>query len=185
MITVLFASIFVSNILLTSLVGFPFFDKKTNMKEISITGLKTLLITLFSVIIIYPVYNVVLKLGGWENLIPIIVILLVGNFAILADFVITKLKIVKKFEAKFDILEPFLVVAVASCLLLVGEENYLNAIFGAIGLSIGYFLVLILIFTIKPKIDLPSIPKAFKGYPIMLITIGLIGMILASLAGIL
>ena len=68
---------------------------------------------------------------------------------------------------------------------MVSQVNYLGAMAQTFGFGLGYLLVTVLIFTIKPRLELPGVPKAFKGIPLMLVVLGIIGMILLGLGGIL
>ncbi|HKM43090.1 MAG TPA: Rnf-Nqr domain containing protein [Limnochordia bacterium] len=55
-----------------------------------------------------------------------------------------------------------------------GVEN----LWFALGSSLGYFIVLIVMATIRQRLELAPIPKAFQGIPIVLITAGIMGIAL-------
>jgi electron transport complex protein RnfA len=57
---------------------------------------------------------------------------------------------------------------------VAGVEN----LWFAMGASFGYFGVLVLVATIRQRLELAPIPKAFQGIPIVLITAGLLGLAL-------
>jgi electron transport complex protein RnfA len=57
---------------------------------------------------------------------------------------------------------------------VTGVEN----LWFAMGAGFGYFGVLVVVATIRQRLELAPIPKAFQGIPIVLITAGLLGLAL-------
>ncbi|MDY0276585.1 MAG: Rnf-Nqr domain containing protein [Acholeplasma sp.] len=183
-LAIIFSSVFISNIVLSSLIGLPVFDKETKLKDLGSNILSLLIVVIISSMIVYPVYDLLLKPEGWEFLTPLFSILVVRNVKLLVNLVFERVKLPynKKF---FGISEISTAVIFTSMLLLVNNPTFLESVFQGIGLVLGYGLVMVLVFTIKPRLDLPGGPKSFQGIPILLVTLGLVAMVFLGLAGIL
>ncbi|NMB19510.1 MAG: hypothetical protein GX979_01460 [Firmicutes bacterium] len=70
--------------------------------------------------------------------------------------------------------------ALIGLLLIMAQRNFpgVENLWFAMGSSLGYFIVLIVVATIRQRLELAPIPKAFRGTPIVLITAGLLGIAL-------
>ena len=76
-----------------------------------------------------------------------------------------------------------LVIIIFVVLLGASQATFFQSVFYALGSGLGYTLLMLMMVTIKPRLELPGLPKAFKGFPIMLITLGLIALTFMGLAG--
>lgn len=179
----IFGSIFLTNILLNVLVGFPFISEETKVRDILIVGLKTLLLSLVATVILYPIHKYLIE--DWSFITPILAVLIIMNLNLLSNFILDKLKLEKYTSQTYNLYVPVNAVVISTLLIMVNQTNYLGAIATTVGLSLGYVLVSLMILAIKPRLNLPGIPKSFKGIPLLLITLGLIGMVFVGLAGIL
>lgn len=63
-------------------------------------------------------------------------------------------------------------------LLAVRGVTGVQNVWVALGASLGYFVVLVIMATIRERLALAPVPKAFQGVPIILITAGLLGIAL-------
>ena len=64
-----------------------------------------------------------------------------------------------------------------------GTSGLATALVGALGSGAGYFLAMLLCWTIRERLDFCDIPKAFRGAPILFIYLGLISLALFGLVG--
>lgn len=176
-LAIIFTSVFLTNIVLSSLVGFPILTKETKMKDIITSGLKTLAIALITVLIVHPVNKYLIE--EFVFLQPLLVVLVAANAHLLVNHLAIKLKVQEE-STKFDLIAPINAIVVVASLLVLTQGTYLDAIFQTIGLILGYILITLMLYTIKPRLELPGVPKAFKGLPLLLITLGIIGMIFAT-----
>lgn len=182
-LAIIFSSIFLSNILLSNLVGLPIIGKESNLKKILVVGVKTLIVAILTALVIYPINVYLLKPENWGFLMPLMTVIVAANLSMVVNMIANKLK-VEETKAEFDLITPANAVVIVAVLLMTSNLNFVNSIASVLGISIGYIMITVLVYTLKPKLDLPGIPKAFKGVPILLITLGLIAMIFAGLAGI-
>ena len=183
-LAIIFGAVFLTNILLNSLIGFPFLDKKTQLKDVVYTGLKVTVVALLSAVIIYPIHTYLLKPENWIFLTPFIAILIVLNIQLLVDYLGRKLNINFLVTTNNKSLVVINALVFTIGITMVSQTNYLGAMVQTLGFGLGYLLVTVLIFTIKPRLELPGVPKAFKGIPLMLIVLGILGMIFLGLGGI-
>ncbi|VEU79665.1 Rnf-Nqr domain containing protein [Haploplasma axanthum] len=183
-IAIIFSAVFLSNILLSSLVGFPFLGKDVSLRKVLVIGIKTLIISLFTGVIVYPISKFLLEPESWTFLTIIITVLVAANITLGVNALSKKLKVEEEVTNELELFAPFNAVIVVSSLLVATNQTYLGAVANIIGLGLGYILVTLMLFMIKPRLDLPGLPKAFRGIPILLVTLGLIAMVFMGLSGI-
>ncbi|HZK33031.1 MAG TPA: Rnf-Nqr domain containing protein, partial [Tissierellaceae bacterium] len=65
------------------------------------------------------------------------------------------------------------------------QEGYdlVQTIFNGIGASLGFVLALILISSVREKLEIMDIPEALKGFPIALVTAGLMSIAFLGFGG--
>lgn len=70
--------------------------------------------------------------------------------------------------------------ALVGLLLLLGDAGVSGAgnVWVAFGSGLGYCLILVVMATLRQRLELAPIPKALRGVPILLITAGLLGIAL-------
>lgn|SRR5690554_6773899 len=181
-----FGSVFLSNIMLYSLDGLPAIsDDKFKLKEIVIGGVSKLVIGLLSILIIYPINHYLLQPVEYGFLLPILVVLVSLNLTFLVNRIIEK---TEKFEPTQTTNYQFIFlnsIVITASLLVANNANFGIAIAQVLGFLAGHFMLVFVIYTMKARLTTPGVPKAFKGLPLMVITLGLIAMIFLGLAGIL
>lgn len=181
-LAIIFTSVFLSNIVLSSLVGMPIFGKSTKLKNVVLLSLKTIIVSVITTIILFPINKYLIE--DFVFLLPLTAVLLAAVSNLFVNVILNKVKLDGEVTSKFDLLSQFNAVIFGIAIITMANAQYLDAIITALGLGLGFLLINVLAFTIKPRLDLPGIPKAFKGLPILLITLGLIGMVFLGLAGI-
>lgn len=96
-------------------------------------------------------------------------------------------KVFPKFFKQATIILPITTfnTALFGILFTVFNRHYTiwQAVAYAVGASLGYTLAMIIIFYAKKRLSLSSVPKSFRGTPIMLIYIGLLSLALYGLLG--
>lgn len=181
----LFAAIFVNNLLLYKLDRMIFFTKEDKIERVFIKGLKIAIVTIFTVLLIYPLELYLLEPNNLEFLTPVIVILVAYGIQRLVTIILCKLEIEAKDKLKLDYYAFLNPVIFTSAVIASLNSSFIVALGYAIGFTIGHLLVSLIILTLTPKVKLDAIHKNFRGIPAMLITVGLIAMAFMGLAGIL
>ncbi|WP_312458769.1 Rnf-Nqr domain containing protein, partial [Proteiniclasticum sp.] len=100
--------------------------------------------------------------------------------------------VIKKISpALYDALGIFLPLITTNCAVLgvtflnVQEKlSLLGSLTNAVGAALGYFLAIVLMASIREKLDrVSSIPQAFQGLPIALVTAGLMAIAFLGFQG--
>lgn len=184
-LSTLFGAIFVSNILLVKLDGMKFFNRESSFKILITRGLKVIAVTSLTVLVEYPVTTFLLEPLGIEFLTPLFVIV----FSYLFHIIIHKLLIYFNIEDTEEIFVDHYVFAnsvIFTASIIAGlSDRFVESIALALGFTIGHLLLMLVMFTLRPRLDLPGSPKRFKGKAAMLISMGIIAMAFMGLAGIL
>ena len=61
--------------------------------------------------------------------------------------------------------------------------SFLKTIVNAIGSSVGFFIAIVLLAAIREKVALSDVPKAFVGFPIAMVSTGLMAIAFLGFAG--
>lgn len=184
----LLAAMLTNNIVLTKALGLNSFFEVSNkgrVKPVIVTTIYLTIILFVSALIYYPIY--VLLLVGANML--YLKTLFAGLITLLTSCVVFKvankvlpehlrvLKDQQMFVAINTLLVGFLLLSVSS------QAGYLVVLFEVLGTGLGFGLVGLVFTTIRYRLEISSVPKAFKGLPIALITAGIMAMAFAGLAG--
>lgn len=184
-LSTLYAAIFVSNILLVKLDGMKFFNRESSFKILITRGIKVIVVTLLTVLIEYPLTTFVLEPYGFEFLTPIFVILISYIFHILIHkFIIWAPKIDDSEEIFVDYYAFTNSVIFTASIIAGLSASFVESIALGLGFTIGHLMIMLILFTVRPRLDLPGSPKRFKGKAAMLITMGIMAMAFMGLAGI-
>ncbi|NLV75430.1 MAG: electron transport complex subunit RsxA [Tissierellia bacterium] len=174
--TILISTIFVNNFVLARFLGICPFLGVSNKTETA-TGMSiavTFVVTLSS-IITYGIQKGLLEPFGLEYLQTIVFILVI---AALVQFVEMVMK--KTSPTLYSALGVYLPLITTNCVVLgvailnIQEGyNLVQTIFNAVGASIGFGLALVLISGVREELEFNDVPEALEGFPIALITAGL------------
>ena len=156
-------------------------------KESHITGfaLGITLMTTVASIISYFLDGLLLPLKyGWLFM-PIIYVAIISVL-----YLIALLGMWRLFPKMFARIKKFAHLTVFNCTVI--GALFLNSYYGSdiwsyigygLGTGIGFFLACLLLNIAREKLDSDKIPKAFRGYPIMLVYIGVISLAFYALVG--
>lgn len=173
MLELFIGSIFLSNITLVKYLGI----RKDSKKTLYITYL-TALITVLSSIANYYIYELLLSL----NAIYLKNIVFIFTITIISGIVLSIYKLITSNDE--DIL-PMIVsnslILGVNLIIIHNGYSLIDAVVYSLGCSIGYVLIMNLICYLNVELDKRKISKAFRGYPITLITLGILYMIISKL----
>lgn len=173
---ILISTIFVNNYIFAQFLGIcPFLGVSNKMETATGMGIAVTFVVTLSSIITYFIDKLILKTLGLAYLQTIVFILVI---AALVQFVELVMK--KTTPALYSALGVYLPLITTNCVVLgvailnIQEKfNLVQTIFNAIGASIGFTLALVLISGIREKLALADVPEPLKGFPIALVTAGL------------
>lgn len=182
----LLAGIFVNNYVLSQFLGIcPFLGVSKKIDTAAGMGVAVIFVITLACAATWCVYNLVLAPLGIEYLYNIAFILVI---AALVQFVEMFLK--KSAPALYQALGVYLPLITTNCAVLgvavvnmQNEYNFIESIVNGIGGAAGFALAIILFAGIRERIADNDTPKAFDGFPLALITAGLMSMAFLGFTG--
>jgi electron transport complex protein RnfA len=196
LIAIAFGAIFVNNVVLQQFYGLcPFLGVSTKKSSALSMGMAVTFVITLSTIIAFLIYDLVLVPNEITYLSTIVFILVIASFVQLVEMFI------KKFSAPlYSALGVYLPLITTNCAVLgVAIDTTVNGskIFGvgtdvtllmvtvyALGISIGYSLVIFLFSAIREEMDAYPIKRNWQGIPIALITAFIMAMVFYGFGGI-
>lgn len=196
LIAIAFGAIFVNNVVLNQFYGLcPFLGVSTKKSSAISMGMAVTFVITLSTMIAYAIYNYVLVPYEITYLSTIVFILVIASFVQLVEMFI------KRFSATlYTALGVYLPLITTNCAVLgVAIDITVNSqkIFGtsttptfwmvtvyAIGISLGYALIIFLFSAIREEMDAYPIKRNWQGIPIALITAFIMAMIFYGFGGI-
>ncbi|BBE30815.1 Na(+)-translocating NADH-quinone reductase subunit E [Tepiditoga spiralis] len=183
-----FAAIFTSNILLANFLGMCSFisvskdEKSSNGLGIAVTFVMTITTT-----INWFVYKYILVPFKLEYLKYIVFIIVIAAIVQILEMLIERVSI--NLYMALGIFLPLITVncAILGVALFMQLRNYslIQTIFYGTGSGLGWWLAIVLLSSIRKKVDKAPVPPALKGPGITLITIGFMAMAFIGFSGML
>lgn len=181
----LISTVFINNIVFTKLVGVEGLLEFTKNQKLSKLMAKLLVaITFLSSLINYFLYEFVLKSLSFEILdtvVYVVVIYLVSKFT----FGFLKSKDMKIYE-DVKIYLPFLIANTAvlySSIAINSGLSISEALVTSVAIPLGLLFMFYLFASVKKRLDMADTPKAFRGFPILLIFAAIAVLALSGLSG--
>ena len=198
LIAIAFGAIFVNNVVLSQFYGLcPFLGVSTKKSSAISMGMAVTFVITLSTMIAYVLYEFILVKYELEYLSTIVFILVIASFVQIVEMFI------KKFSASlYSALGVYLPLITTNCAVLgvaidvtVNKGNifpqygiFTNPTFFmvtvyAIGISLGYAIVIFLFSAIREEMDAYPIKRNWQGIPIALITAFIMAMIFLGFGG--
>lgn len=176
LMAILISTIFVNNYVLSRFLGIcPFIGVSNKMETATGMGIAVTFVVTLSSIITYFIQTQILEVMDLQYLQTIVFILVIAALVQFVELVMKKIS-----PTLYSALGVYLPLITTNCVVLgvtilnIQEGyNLMQTIFNAVGASLGFTLALILISGIREKLEIADIPEAFKGFPIALVTAGL------------
>ncbi|WP_033165766.1 electron transport complex subunit RsxA [Clostridium sp. KNHs205] len=187
LVLILIAAAFVNNVVLSQFLGLcPFLGVSKKTGTAAGMGAAIIFVITLSSALCSLVYGFILKPLGLEYLKTIVFILLI---ACLVQFVEMVLK--KHSPSLYNSLGVYLPLITTNCAVLgitlinVQEEyDFITSIVSGFGTAVGFTVIIVMMAGVRERIEHNDIPKAFQGYPIVLIAAGLMAIAFLGFAGI-
>lgn len=186
LILLLLAGIFVNNYVLSQFLGIcPFLGVSKKVDTAAGMGMAVIFVIVLACAASWLVYNLILVPLHIEYLYNIAFILVIAS---LVQFVEMFLK--KAAPALYQALGVFLPLITTNCAVLgvavlnmQKEYNFIKSIFNGIGGAAGFALAIVLFAGIRERIADNDTPKAFDGFPMALVTAGLMSIAFLGFSG--
>ncbi|SHJ90066.1 electron transport complex protein RnfA [Geosporobacter subterraneus DSM 17957] len=183
---ILVSAILVNNYVLSRFLGIcPFLGVSRQVETALGMGMAVTFVMTLASIITYIVQIFVLDPMGLAYLQTIAFILVIASLVQFVEMVIQKVS-----PTLYQALGVYLPLITTNCAVLgltllniQFEYNLIETIVNAIGASIGFSLAIVLFAGIRERLEIADVPQVFKGFPIALITAGLMSIAFLGFAG--
>jgi electron transport complex protein RnfA len=185
-LTIFIASALINNFVFTRYLGLCIFFGVTKKMETAIGMSFTFTaVMLIEAALNWVIYNYVMIPYNLEFLKIVIFIGVVAAFVQAADTMMKKLA-----PALYYKLGIYLALIVTNCIILavplvMADEKYnlFESMAMALGSGLGFSMALIIMASIREKLDLADVPKSFQGLPISFVLTGLIALAFLGFSG--
>ncbi|MFO7888392.1 MAG: electron transport complex subunit RsxA [Eubacteriales bacterium] len=175
-LSIFIGAVLVNNYVLAKFLGIcPFLGVSKKVETALGMGVAVTFVMTLASIMTYLVQVAVLENFGLEYLQTIAFILIIAS---LVQFVEMFLK--KSSPSLYEALGVYLPLITTNCAVLglailnIQEEfNLMETIVNALGAAVGFTLAIVLFAGIRERLELADVPESLKGFPIALITAGL------------
>lgn len=179
-------AVLVNNVVLAQFLGIcPFLGVSKKVETAFGMGMAVTFVMTLASIIAYLVYNYILVLLNIEYLYTIAFILVIASLVQLVEMIIQKTS-----PSLYQALGVFLPLITTNCAVLgiavlnmQNKYSLVQSIVSGVGTAIGFTIAIVLLAGIREKLEYNNIPKAFRGYPIVLLTAGLMAIAFLGFAG--
>lgn len=186
------SAVLVNNVVLSRFLGIcPFLGVSKKVETSVGMGMAVTFVITLASMISYFVYNFILVPLKIEYLYTIAFILVIASLVQLVEMIIQKSS-----PSLYQALGVFLPLITTNCAVLGvavinmqkgiqsnGQFGLIHSVVNGFGTAIGFTLAIVLMAGIRERIEFSPIPKHFKGYPITLITAGLMAIAFLGFAG--
>ncbi|KAB3531448.1 electron transport complex subunit RsxA [Alkaliphilus serpentinus] len=182
----LVSSILVNNFVLSRFLGIcPFLGVSKQVETAFGMGMAVTFVMAMAALITYIIQVAILENLGLEYLQTIAFILVIAALVQFVEMVIEKTS-----PTLYQSLGVYLPLITTNCAVLglailnIQEKlNLISSVVHGIGAALGFTLAIVLFAAIREKIELYNVPEVFKGFPIALITAGLMSLAFLGFAG--
>jgi Na+-transporting NADH:ubiquinone oxidoreductase subunit E len=187
-LTLLFASIFTSNILLANFLGMcSFIAISKDMDSANGLGMAVTVVLVLTAAINWVVLHFILVPLGLEFLQYIVFIMVIAAVVQILEMVIDRVS--QSLYMALGIFLPLITVncAVLGVVLFMQIRNYafVQALAFGLGSGLGWWLAIMLLAAMRRKIDKAPVPAGLQGPGITMITIGMMAMAFIGFSGML
>ncbi len=188
LLLILIGSALVNNVVLSQFLGLcPFLGVSKKTGTAAGMGAAVIFVITISSAVTSLIYTGILEKLGLEYLQTIVFILVIAALVQLVEMILKK-----KVKGLYNSLGVYLPLITTNCAVLgVALKNVQNkytllpSIVNGIGISVGFFIAIVIMAGIRERIEHNEITKSFRGTPIVLITSGLMAIAFIGFSGLL
>ncbi len=186
LILILLSTIFVNNFVVVKFLGIcPFLGVSKKTDTAIGMGMAVAFVMVVASAVTYAVQYLLLEPFGLGYLQTITFILVIAALVQLVEMVLQKIS-----PALYQALGVYLPLITTNCAVLGvtilnidASFNLIEAIFNGLGAAIGFTLAIVLFAGIRERLELSAIPKSLQGFPIALISAGLMSLAFLGFQG--
>lgn len=185
-LTLLFATIFVNNLVLSKFLGLcPFMGVSKKLESAIGMGMATAFVLTLSSVLSYIANTYLLLPYELAYLKTVVFILLIAVVVQATEMVVHKTS-----PILYNVLGIYLPLITTNCavlgvaLLNVQEgNNFISSVLYGFGGATGFTLVMVLFASIRERLEMADVPLSFRGAPIALLTAGFMSVAFMGFAG--
>jgi electron transport complex protein RnfA len=186
LIFILISAIFVNNFVLSRFLGIcPFLGVSKQVETATGMGVAVTFVMALASAITYVVQYAILDPLNLGYLQTIVFILVIATLVQLVEMIIHKMS-----PSLYQALGVFLPLITTNCAVLGVAllniqygYNFIETVFHGIGAALGFTLAIVLFAGIRERLEVSSVPKALEGFPIALLTAGLMAIAFLGFSG--
>lgn len=183
---IMISSMLVSNVVLSQFLGIcPFLGVSKKVETAAGMGAAVTFVITIASAITYPIYYFILVPLGLAYLETIVFILII---AALVQFVEMVLK--KFMPPLYEALGVYLPLITTNCAVLgvalnniTNGCNFIESVVTGLFTALGFLVSIVILASIRERIEFNDIPHSFKGTPIVLVTASLMAIAFCGFAG--
>lgn len=187
LVTLLVTSVLINNVILNQFLGMcPFMGVSKKQSSAIGMGVAVTFVIVAASLVTYGLYYLVLVPLELQFMDLITFILVIASLVQLTEMFVKKTS-----PALYKSLGVYLPLITTNCVVLnvclvniSNNYDFVHMLVYSIGSPLGFALVLYIFSTIRERLDLSAVPKAFVGNPIALIVAAIMSMAFSGLAGI-
>ncbi len=185
-ISILVSTILVDNYVFAKFLGIcPFLGVSSKTETATGMGIAVTFVVVMASAITWVLQYYVLEAFNIQYLQTITFILVIASLVQFVEMAIKKLS-----PSLYTAMGVFLPLITTNCMVLgvavlniTQGYNLFDTLINGIGASIGFFLALILIASLREQLELADVPKVLEGVPIALVAAGLMSIAFSGFAG--
>jgi electron transport complex protein RnfA len=185
---ILLAAIFVNNFIFSKFLGIcPFLGVSKKLETAAGMGVAVIFVITLASAATWVAYNLILVPLGVEYLYNLTFILIIAS---LVQFV--EMFIKKSSPSLYQALGVYLPLITTNCAVLgvtvlnmENGYNFIESLVNGIGAAVGFTLAIVLFAGVRERLEGSPIPKALQGFPIALISAGIMSIAFLGFSGML
>jgi electron transport complex protein RnfA len=180
------AALLTNNFVLSKFLGIcPFLGVSKKVETAAGMSMAVTFVMLLASLITYMLQILVLDKFGLGYLQTIMFILVIASLVQLVEMFVKKAS-----PTLYEALGVYLPLITTNCAVLglailniQSGYNLIELVVNSVGAALGFSMAIILLAGIRERLELSNLPKAMEGFPIALITAGLMAMAFLGFAG--
>ncbi len=186
LIFIMISAIFINNFVLSRFLGIcPFLGVSKQVETAVGMGVAVTFVMALASAITYVVQYSILDPLDLGYLQTIAFILIIAALVQLVEMIIKKSS-----PSLYQALGVYLPLITTNCAVLgvaliniQNEYNFIETIFNGVGAALGFTLAIVLFAGIRERLETSAVPKALEGFPIALLTAGLMAIAFLGFSG--
>lgn len=187
LITLLVTCVLINNVILNQFLGMcPFMGVSKKQSSALGMGVAVVFVIVVAALVTYGLYYLVLVPLDLEFMELITFILVIASLVQLTEMFIKKYSpsLYKSLGVYLPLITTNCVVLNVCLINITNAYDFSHMLVYSVGTPLGFALVLYIFSTIRERLDLSNVPKAFQGNGIALICAAIMSMAFSGLAGI-